>query len=117
MPDEKYTFNFTEKEVKEFLKQVTDHKKGLIQQICYTVIFLTLIFLAFISNFISDFLPGLFSGALITYSVVIVYSYIQSKKTIEAGRTRIATNTYQYEFFEDYILVTITDILMLPAVK
>ena len=109
MPNEKYTFNFTEKEVKEFLKQVTDHKKGIIQQVCYAVIFLSLSFLALISNFISDFLPGLFLGALITYSAIMLLLYIQSKKTIKAGRTRIATNTYQYEFFDDYIFVTIID--------
>lgn len=109
MPSEKYSFNFTENEVKEFLKQVTNRKKGLIQQICYSIIFLSLIFLALISNFISDFLPGLFSGALVTYSVIMLLLYIQSKKTIKANRTRIATNTYQYEFFDDYILVNIID--------
>ena len=109
MPNEKYSFNFTEKEVKEFLKQTTDRKKGIIQQVCYAVIFLSLSFLALISNFISDFLPGLFLGALITYSAITLLLYIQSKKTIKAGRTRIATNTYQYEFFDDYIFVTIID--------
>lgn len=109
MPNEKYSFNFTVDEVKEFLKQVTDHKKGITQQICYTVIFFSLIFLTLISNFISDFLPGLFLGALITYSAIILLLYIQSKKTIKVGRTRIATNTYQYEFFDDYILVSIID--------
>lgn len=109
MPNEKYTFNFTEKEVKEFLKQVTDRKKGVIQQICYAVIFLSLIFLALISNFISDFLPGLFSGALISYSAFMLLLYTQSQKTIKAGRIRITTNTYQYEFFDNYIFVTIID--------
>ena len=109
MPNEKYSFNFTEKEVKEFLKQVTDRKKGITQQICYAVIFLSLSFLALISNFISDFLPGLFLGAMITYSAIMLLLYIQSKKTIKAGRTRIATNTYQYEFFDEYISVTIID--------
>ena len=109
MPNEKYSFTFTEKEVKEFLRQVTDRKKGVIQQICYAVIFLSLSFLVLISNFISDFLPGLFLGALITYSVIMLLLYIQSKKTIKANRTRIATNAYQYEFFDDYIFVTIID--------
>ena len=109
MPNEKYSFNFTVDEVKVFLKQVTDRKKGIIQQICYAVIFLSLFFLALISNFISDFLPGLFLGALITYSAIMLLLYIQSKKAIKTGRTRIATSTYQYEFFDDEILVNITD--------
>ena len=95
--------------LKSFSNKLLTTKKGITQQICYTVIFFSLIFLTLISNFISDFLPGLFLGALITYSVIILLLYIQSKKTIKVGRTRIATNTYQYEFFDDYILVSIID--------
>ncbi len=109
MPNEKYSFNFTEKEVKEFLKQITDRKKGIIQQICWTVIFLGLIFLIFISGIISQLLQGAFIGAITVYSLLLILSYFKTKKILKEGRNRIVGNTYNYEFFDDYVLVAVLD--------
>ena len=109
MPDEKYSFNFTDKEVKEFLKQATDHKKGLIQQICWIVIFFGLITLAFLSGFIFEILQGIFIGILIIYCLLLILTYYRTKKILKDGRNRIVSNTYIYEFFDDYVLVAILD--------
>ena len=109
MPDEKYTFNFTDKEVKEFLKQVTDRKKGIIQQICWIIIFFGLITLAFLSSFIFEILQGIFIGILIIYCLLLILSYYRTKKILKDGRNRIVANTYKYEFFDDHLLVAVLD--------
>ena len=109
MPNEKYTFTFTEKEVKEFLKQATDHKKGLIQQICWIIIFFGLIALAYLSGFIFTLLRGVFIGILVTYCFLLILSYYRTKKILKEGRARITGNTYIYEFFDDYLLVAILE--------
>ena len=109
MPNEKYSFSFTQNEVKEFLKQVTNRKKGLIQQICWIIIFFGLIALAYLSGFVFTLLKGIFIGILIIYCLLLILSYYRTKKIIKEGRTRIATNTYIYEFFDDYVLVAILD--------
>ena len=109
MPNEKYSFSFTQKEVKEFLKQVTNRKKGLIQQICWIIIFLGLIALAYLSGFVFTLLKGIFIGILIIYCLLLILTYYRTKQIIKEGRTRIATNTYIYEFFDDYVLVAILD--------
>ena len=109
MPDEKYSFNFTDKEVKEFLKQATDHKKGLIQQICWIIIFFGLITLAFLSGFIFEILQGIFIGILIIYCLLLILTYYRTKKILKDGRNRIVSNTYIYEFFDVYVLVAILD--------
>ena len=109
MPNEKYTFNFTDKEVKEFLKQATDHKKGLIQQICWIVIFFGLITLAFLSGFIFEILQGIFIGILIIYCLLLILTYYRTKKILKDGRNRIVSNTYKYEFFDDHLLVAVLD--------
>lgn len=109
MPNEKYTFNFTEKEVKEFLKQATDHKKGLIQQICWIIIFFGLITLAYLSGLVFTLLKGIFIGILIIYCLLLILTYYRTKKIIKEGRERIVNNTYIYEFFDDYVLVAILD--------
>ena len=109
MPNEKYTFNFTDKEVKEFLKQVTNHKKGVIQQICWIVIFFGLIALAYLSGFVFTLLKGIFIGILIIYCLLLILTYYRTKKILKEGRARIVNNTYIYEFFDDYVLVAILD--------
>ena len=109
MPNEKYSFNFTEKEVKEFLKQVTDRKKGIIQQICWIIIFFGLIALAFLSGFIFEILQGIFIGILIIYCLLLILTYYRTKKILKEGRSRIVGNTYKYEFFDDYVLVAVLD--------
>ena len=109
MPNEKYTFNFTHKEVKEFLKQITDHKKGLIQQICWIIIFFGLITLAFLSSFIFEILQGIFIGILIIYCLLLILTYYRTKKILKEGRARIVGNTYKYEFFDDHVLVAVLD--------
>lgn len=109
MPNEKYSFNFSEKEVKEFLKQVTDRKKGVIQQICWIIIFLGLIVLAFLSSFIFKILQGIFIGILIIYCLLLILTYYRTKKILKDGINRIVSNTYIYEFFDDYVLVAILD--------
>ncbi len=109
MPDEKYTFNFTDKEVKEFLKQATDHKKGLIQQICWIIIFFGLIVLAYLSGFVFTLLKGIFIGILIIYCLLLILTYYRTKKILKEGRARIVNNTYIYEFFDDHVLVAILD--------
>ena len=109
MPDEKYSFNFTDKEVKEFLKQVTNHKKGLIQQICWIIIFFGLILLAYLSGFVFTLLKGIFIGILIIYCLLLILTYYRTKKILKEGRARIVNNTYIYEFFDDYVLVAILD--------
>ena len=109
MPNEKYTFNFTEKEVKELLKQATDHKKGLIQQICWIIIFFGLIALAYLSGFVFSPLRFAFIGMLTIYCLLLILTYYRTKKILKEGRIRIASNTYIYEFFDDYVLVAILD--------
>ncbi len=109
MPFEKYSFNFTVDEVKDFLKQTGNRKRDVAIQFIYAFIFLMLIILVLLSPFVSDFLTGLFTAILFVYTVIMSLTYMQSKKLIKANRTRIATNTYQYEFFEDEILVNIID--------
>lgn len=109
MPNEKYSFNFTIDEVKEFLKQTGNRKRDISLQFIYAFIFVMLIILALLYPLVSDFLTGLFSGILFAYTVIMTLTYMQSKKLIKANRTRIATNTYQYEFFDDEILVNIID--------
>ena len=83
MPDEKYSFNFTDKEVKEFLKQVTNHKKGLIQQICWIIIFFGLILLAYLSGFVFTLLKGIFIGILIIYCLLLILTYYRTKKILK----------------------------------
>lgn len=117
MPYEKYSFNFTVNEVKEFLKQTTNRKKGITQQICWIIIFLGLTFLTFISGIISDILQGIFIGALIVYSLLLIFSYYKSKKILKDGRNRITNNTYQYEFSDNKILVTISDNISAKTVE
>ena len=109
MPNEKYTFNFTDKEVKEFLKQVTNHKKGVIQQICWIVIFFGLIALAYLSGFVFTLLKGIFIGILIIYCLLLILTYYRTKKILKDGRNRIVGNTYKYEFFDDHVLVAVLD--------
>ncbi len=109
MPSEKYTFNFTDKEVKEFLKQTTDRKKGMIQQVCWIVIFFGLITLAYLSSFVFELLQGIFIGILIIYCLLLILSYYRTKKILKEGRTRIVGNTYKYEFFDDHVLVAVLD--------
>ncbi len=109
MPNEKYSFNFTDKEVKEFLKQVTNRKKGIIQQVCWIIIFFGLIALAFLSSFIFEILQGIFIGILIIYCLLLILSYYRTKKILKDGRNRIVGNTYKYEFFDDHILVAVLD--------
>ncbi len=107
--NEKYTFKFTNEEVKEIGKEVRNHKKGIILQVCFVVIFAGLLFLSFISHFISDVMQGIFIGALVVYALILGLSYIQTKKFKRMNDDRIAGSTYEYEFFEDYILVNIND--------
>ena len=109
MPNEKYSFSFTQNEVKEFLKQVTNRKKGLIQQICWIIIFFGLIALAYLSGFVFSPLRVAFITILIIYCLLLILTYYRTKKIIKAGRERIASNTYIYEFFDDYVLVAILD--------
>ena len=109
MPNEKYTFNFTEKEVKEFLKQATNHKKGLVQQICWIIIFFGLIALAYLSGFVFTPLRVAFITILIIYCLLLILTYYRTKKILKEGRARIASNTYIYEFFDDHVLVAILD--------
>ena len=109
MPNEKYTFNFTEKEVKAFLKQVTNHKKGLVQQICWIIIFFGLIFLAYLSSFVFYILQVAFICILVIYCLLLILSYYRTKKILKEGRNQIMGNTYIYEFFDDYMLVAILD--------
>lgn len=107
--NEKYTFNFTTEEIKEIGKEVTNHKRDVCLQLLYVVIFILLLFLSILSRFVSDKLQGFFIGGLVVYILMLVYSYIQNKKIKKMGDERIANSTYQYEFFDDYILVTIKD--------
>ena len=109
MPNEKYTFNFTEKEVKEFLKQTTNHKKGLVQQICWIIIFFGLITLAYLSGFFFTPLRVAFIGILIIYCLLLILTYYRTRKILKEGRNRIVNNTYIYEFFEDHMLIAILD--------
>ena len=109
MPNEKYSFNSTEKEVKEFLKQVTNRKRGIIQQVCWIIIFFGLITLAFLSSFIFEILQGIFIGILIIYCLLLILSYYRTKKILKEGRNRIIGNTYKYEFFDDHVLVAVLD--------
>ncbi len=68
-----------------------------------------LIILVLLAPFVSNFLTGLFSGILFAYTVITTLTYMQNKKLIKSNRTRIATNTYQYEFFDNEILVNVID--------
>ena len=107
--NEKYTFKFTQAEVKEIGREVTNHKKGITLQVCLVVIFAGLLFLSVISNFISDIMQGIFIGALVVYILILSWSYVQNRKLKKFNSERIAGSTYEYEFFEDYILVNIND--------
>lgn len=86
MPTEKYVFNFTDSEVKEINKQITNHKKAITLQIIYIFIFLCLSILIFLSRFISDFLEGFFIGVLVTYALMMIISYFQNKKIIKDNK-------------------------------
>ena len=43
-------------------------------------------------------------------------AYIKTKKSLKANMARIAGNTYQYEFYEDEILVNVVDAISTRAV-
>ncbi len=111
--NEKYIFKFTVGEIKEMNKEInkeiTTHTKAICLQVLFAFVFVVLLFLSLISRMVSDVLHGFFIGALLIYTLMLIYSYIQNKRFKKMEFNRIAGNTYQYEFFEDYVLVTISD--------
>ncbi len=107
--NEKYTFKFTQAEVKEIGKEVRNHKKGIALQLCFVVIFVGLLFLSFISHFISDIMQGIFIGVLVVYILILSWSYVQNRKLKKFNSERISGSTYEYEFFEDYVRANISD--------
>lgn len=109
MPNEKYVFNFTPDEVKEINKILINHKKAITLQFLFVTIFLLLIGLSFLARFVSEKLEGFFLGGLVAYVVIMAISGFQNKKIRKANDNRIANNTYQYEFFDDYVSVSVTD--------
>ena len=76
--------------------------------------------LVFLSRFISDISEGFFIGALVTYSTIMIISYFQNKKIIKDNHkqntNRITSSTYQYEFYDDHIYVTIKDTISVRTV-
>ena len=106
---EKYTFSFTTEEIKEINNEVTNHKKVISLQVFFVVIFICLVVLTMLSRMVSNILFGVFIGALFVYSVVLLFSYIVNKRGMKIEFTRIADSTYRYEFFDNYVEITITD--------
>ena len=102
--NEKYTFKFTQAEVKEIGREVTNHKKGITLQVCLVVIFAGLLFLSVISNFISDIMQGIFIGALVVYILILSWSYVQNRKLKKFNSERIAGSTQGQDRGRFYVL-------------
>lgn len=105
MPNEKYSFNFTVDEVKGMNKALTNHKKLIAFQILYLFIFILLIVFSILFFYFTE----IFLGMLLVYTIFITAAYFRTKKALKVNMTRIVSNTYQYEFFEDEILVNVVD--------
>ena len=105
MPNEKYSFNFTVDEVKEIDKELTNHKMLIGFQILYLFIFVLLSSLSILFFYFTQ----IFLGMLLIYTIFMTSTYIKTKKSLKANMARIIGNTYQYEFFEDEILVNVVD--------
>ena len=105
MPNEKYSFNFTVDEVKEIDKELTNHKRAIAFQILYLFIFILLIAMSILFFYFTE----IFLGMLLVYTIFMTASYFKIKKSLKVNMARIAGNTYQYEFYEDEILVNVID--------
>ena len=105
MPNEKYSFNFTIDEVKEINRALTNHKKLIAFQILYLFIFMLLIVFSILFFYFTE----IFLGMLLIYTIFITAAYFRTKTSLKANMARIAGNTYQYEFYEDEILVNVED--------
>lgn len=101
---EVYRFNFTQAEIKEvFQLQNKNIYKKTVMQILLLLVFAVSV----ISSSASDVLSALILGIFLTTFVFQLKQLFQYHKTCKQNVEQVCQSTYEYQLFEDYILINI----------
>lgn len=101
---EVYRFNFTQAEIKEvFQLQNKNIYKKTVMQILLLLVFAVSV----ISSSASDVLSALVLGIFLTTFVFQIKQFFQYHKTCKQNVEQVCQSTYEYQLFEDYILINI----------
>ncbi len=103
-PQEQYTFNFEENEIREI------HKKQLKPTIRFFVLIVTCLVLAMASNLIwdtSDVRLGICIGALLILAIMYLRGIVSFRKSAKTARATMLMREYVYSLFEETLKIEV----------